>query len=316
MRGIPKVLAVGGSDPGGGAGIQADLKVMAQFGVYGAAAITSLTRQTSRGVFGVLPLATDWVIGQVEDVLWDLRPRAIKTGMLQNEDNIRGLARLWRRYVEDCRRFRPGETVTAQRRVDDIKAEHREAGHEAGLPVLVVDPVLTSGTGVSLMASGGIEALSEELLPGATVVTPNIPEAEAITGLSIRSTGDMEKAADSILALGVQWVLLKGGHLPVRQEAEIADLLCGRGKRIWLKGSRVVGPNLHGTGCTLASALASLLARGLPVEEAVNRATRWVRRGIACPLTVGKGMGVVCQTRSALRRQHSDPDGHVTWVTP
>ncbi|MFZ5631341.1 MAG: bifunctional hydroxymethylpyrimidine kinase/phosphomethylpyrimidine kinase [Bacillota bacterium] len=277
VDGIPRVLAIGGSDPGGGAGIQADLKVMAQIGVYGAAAVTALTRQTTREVIEVFPLPPNWVLAQVEDVLWDLRPAVVKTGMLQSAGIIRGLARLWGRYVEVYRR------------------ENTDVSQAVRFPALVVDPVLHSGTGVSLLTSGGMEAFFKELLPLAAVVTPNVPEAEALTGIKIPDAAGMKRAAAAILASGVQWVLLKGGHLP--GQGEIADLLCSREKSLWLKARRVPEADLHGTGCTLASALASFLARGMPPAEAAKRSTRWVRRGIARPLTVGHGKGVVCQQR-------------------
>lgn len=273
-----RVLAVGGSDPGGGAGIQADLKVMAQMGVYGAAAVTSLTRQTTRGVIDVFPLPPDWVLSQVKDVLWDLRPAVVKTGMLQNADNIRGLALLWRSYLQSYQ----GEN-------------NAKASQNIHFPALVVDPVFISGTGVSLLESGGVEAFFNHLFPAAAIVTPNVPEAESLTGFKISGTEDMEKAARSILATGVQWVLLKGGHLPEAAADEIPDLLCSREKCLWFKAKRLPVSGLHGTGCTLASALASMLASGVPVVEAVERAIILVQRGIARPLYVGRGRGVVCQ---------------------
>ncbi|MDD4588338.1 MAG: bifunctional hydroxymethylpyrimidine kinase/phosphomethylpyrimidine kinase [Heliobacteriaceae bacterium] len=263
---LPKVLTIAGSDPSGGAGLQADLKVMTQLGVYGAAAVAALTRQTTQGVIDVLPLPADWVLAQVADVLADLRPVAVKTGMLQNAANIRGVARLWREYVP---------TVPAA--------------------ALVVDPVLHSGTGVSLFAPEGLAAFWEDLLPVTTIVTPNVPEAKALTGLAIRDGAGMEKAARALLASGVEWVLLKGGHLPEGEPGVISDLLASRDNLVWFKGPRTEKADLHGTGCTLAAALAAYLALGLPANAAAAAAVKWVRRGIAHPLFVGQGRGVVCQ---------------------
>lgn len=278
MTCVPKVLTFAGSDPSGGAGIQADLKVMTQLGVYGAAAVAALTRQTSQGVVSVMPLPADWVIAQVEEVLWDIQPSVMKTGMLQNADVIREIGRLWRKYIqEDIQR-------DACR---NIQGSHNLA--------LVVDPVLHSGTGVSLLASGGLDAFWQELLPVTTVVTPNVPEAEAFSGMEIRNTEDMEQAARCILNSGVRWVLLKGGHLPGCDEDQIVDLLCGQDQILWFRGQRVPKADLHGTGCTLASAVASFLALGFSVVEGVERAVQWVRWGIANPLFVGQGRGVVCQ---------------------
>ncbi|MFZ5650319.1 MAG: bifunctional hydroxymethylpyrimidine kinase/phosphomethylpyrimidine kinase [Bacillota bacterium] len=296
---IPKVLSVGGSDPSGGAGIQADLKVMARMRVYGAAAVTVLTRQTSHGVISVFPLPLEWVMAQAEDVLWDLRPGVVKTGMMASAGNIRGLARLWRSYTGLYDR----EDINGGAGLEKgCPGKERTSGQPENIrfPALVVDPVFKSGTGVDLLASGGVEAYFRELFPLAAVVTPNVPEAEALTGLKIRKTGDMERAAAAILDSGTQWVLLKGGHLPASAESglkedEVVDLLCSREKSLWLKSGRVPGAAVHGTGCTLASALASLLALGVPVAEAARRSTRWVRRGIAHPLQAGRGRGVVCQ---------------------
>ncbi|MBC9784600.1 bifunctional hydroxymethylpyrimidine kinase/phosphomethylpyrimidine kinase [Heliobacterium chlorum] len=265
-RPIPKVLTIAGSDPGGGAGIQADLKVMTQLGVYGTAAVTALTRQNSQGVLGVHPLPPEWVLAQVEDVLWDMEPQVAKTGMLQHADIIRGVGHLWSQYRHDQQ-------------------------------MLVVDPVLHSGTGVSLLEAGGLSAFREALLPVTTVLTPNVPEAEALTGRSIRNRPEMESAASALLQYGVEWVLLKSGHLPKEASEDMADLLMSLEGPLWLQGRRVPGADLHGTGCSLASALASYLALGFPVPEAAKKAVDWVREGISSPLYPGKGRGVVCQRR-------------------
>ncbi|MZP30387.1 bifunctional hydroxymethylpyrimidine kinase/phosphomethylpyrimidine kinase [Heliobacterium undosum] len=281
---LPKVVTIAGSDPSGGAGIQADLKVLTQFGVYGGAAVTALTRQTSAGVLGLFPLPAEWVLEQVRDVLWDLRPPVVKTGMLQQPGVIGGLGRLWGEYVREY-----GKTGA------HVPYISPSAEPVPSAPVLVVDPVLSSGTGVSLLAGGGLEAFREDLLPVTTVLTPNVPEAEALTGIAIRDSDDMVGAAERLLQFGVQWVLLKGGHLPEWEGVRIADLLISREERRWLWGQRVPGADLHGTGCSLASALAACLALGLPVPEAAARAVEWLRQRIGSPLFVGQGRGVVCQ---------------------
>ncbi|MBM7868158.1 bifunctional hydroxymethylpyrimidine kinase/phosphomethylpyrimidine kinase [Heliobacterium gestii] len=263
---LPKVLTIAGSDPSGGAGIQADLKVLAQFGVYGGAAVTALTRQTSAGVLGLFPLPAQWVLEQIRDVLWDLRPAVVKTGMLQQPAVISGLGRLWGDYVR-----------------------------EGAAPALVVDPVLSSGTGVNLLVGGGLEAFRDDLLPITTVLTPNVPEAEALSGMPIRGIEDMAAAAEGLLQYGPTWVLLKGGHLPELADDRIVDLLISREERHWIWGKRTPGADLHGTGCTLASALAAGLAHGFSVPEAATKAVEWLRQRIGAPLFVGQGRGVVCQ---------------------
>ncbi|KAB2953357.1 bifunctional hydroxymethylpyrimidine kinase/phosphomethylpyrimidine kinase [Heliorestis acidaminivorans] len=262
---LPKVLSIAGSDPSGGAGLQADLKVMAQLGVYGAAAVTALTRQTSEGVQDIYTLDSNWVLTQITEVLYDLRPQVIKTGMLQSPLILQGLAKIWR----------------------DYQAVEKEA-------VLVVDPVLHSGTGVSLLDKGGLKAFREELLPYTTVLTPNVPEAEAFTGMQIKSTEDMEKAARLLLDCGVQWVLIKGGHFQ-QDRGEIVDILYSSEQIYDFPGERVPAQDPHGTGCTLASALASYLALSYSVPESTARAIKWVRQSIANAIYVGKGRPVVCQ---------------------
>ncbi|ABZ82823.1 phosphomethylpyrimidine kinase [Heliomicrobium modesticaldum Ice1] len=281
---LPKVVTIAGSDPSGGAGIQADLKVLAQFGVYGGAAVTALTRQTSAGVLGLFPLPAAWVLEQISDVLWDLRPPVVKTGMLQQPAVISGLGRLWGAYLQEYR------DTAAQ-----VLPPASSTTPAPTLPILVVDPVLSSGAGVSLVDGGGLAAFREDLLPVTTVLTPNVPEAEALTGMAIRDSGDMIGAAERLLQFGPQWVLLKGGHLPEWEGDRIADLLISREERRWLWGQRVPRADLHGTGCSLASALAACLALGLPVPVAAARAVEWLRQRIGSPLFVGQGRGVVCQ---------------------
>ncbi|QGG48428.1 bifunctional hydroxymethylpyrimidine kinase/phosphomethylpyrimidine kinase [Heliorestis convoluta] len=275
---LPKVLSIAGSDPSGGAGIQADLKVMAQLDVYGAAAVTALTRQTTRGVHHIYALEPDWVLRQIEEVLYDLKPRVVKTGMLQSPAILQGLAKIWRAYQEEYRSLLDSDC-------SDNEQERR----------LVIDPVMHSGTGISLLDEGSLRLFREELLPLTTVLTPNIPEAEAFTGMRIKNMEDMEKAAGLLLDCGVQWVLLKGGHLPGQEEGEIVDLLCSHDESYAFAGPRIPYQDPHGTGCTLASALASYMAQNYSVRESAASAITWVRRAIEKPLQVGTGRPVVCQ---------------------
>jgi hydroxymethylpyrimidine/phosphomethylpyrimidine kinase len=251
----PRVLAIAGSDSGGGAGIQADLKTMLALGVHGMTVVTAVTAQNSVGVQGYWELPPDAIAAQLDSVLSDIGADAIKTGMLASPAIVHVV----------CDRL---------------------AGR--GIP-LVVDPVAVSKHGDSLLTPPAVAAIRERLLPLATVVTPNLPEAELLTGLTIRDEDAMLAAARQIAALGPRWVLVKGGHLPGRP----VDLLVGPDAVLRYPGTRIDTPHTHGTGCTLASAIASGLASGLDMAQATQAARDYVTGAIAAGFPLGAGIGPV-----------------------
>jgi hydroxymethylpyrimidine/phosphomethylpyrimidine kinase len=254
MRG--RVLIVAGSDSGGGAGIQADIKTVTMLDAYAATAITALTAQNTEGVFDVMPVPPEFVRRQIEVVLADIGADAIKTGMLHDEAVIAAIAAALQEYAP-------------------------------GTP-LVVDPVMVAKGGARLIEESAIEALKRLLIARAAVVTPNLVEAEILVGRPIASLDAMRQAAGDLLALGCRAVLLKGGHLP---GATVWDVLATRaGLRIW-QSPRLETRHTHGTGCTLASALAAGLAQGLDIERATERARDYVRRAIAAAPGFGRGHG-------------------------
>jgi hydroxymethylpyrimidine/phosphomethylpyrimidine kinase len=251
-----RVLIVAGSDSGGGAGIQADIKAVTMLGAFAATAITALTAQNTEGVFGILPIPPDFIRQQMAVVLDDIGADAIKTGMLHDVAVI--------------------ETVAA------VLAEKA-----ASVP-LVVDPVMVAKGGAKLIEDGAIDALKRLLAARAAVLTPNLPEAEILCGRAIASVADMKDAAVALLRLGCGAVLLKGGHLP---GAVLTDVLAtASGFRIW-ESPRIDSRHTHGTGCTLASAIAAGLAQGLAIEAAVDRARLYVRKAIASAPGFGRGHG-------------------------
>jgi hydroxymethylpyrimidine/phosphomethylpyrimidine kinase len=251
----PRVLAVAGSDSGGGAGIQADLKTMLALGVHGMSVVCAVTAQNSVGVQGYWELPPQAVQAQLESVLGDIGAQAIKTGMLASAQIVRTVAKSL-------------------------------AGVDA--PV-VIDPVAVSKHGDSLLAPGALDALKEDLLPLATVVTPNLLEAELLTGLRITDEAAMLTAATQIAARGPRWVLVKGGHLP----GDPVDLLFGGGEVMRFPGRRIASRHTHGTGCTLASAIASYLAMGADVPAAVESARDYVTGAIDGGFPLGRGIGPV-----------------------
>jgi hydroxymethylpyrimidine/phosphomethylpyrimidine kinase len=250
-----RVLTIAGSDSGGGAGIQADLKTMLAHGVHGMSAITAVTVQNSVGVQGFYELEPRAVYEQIESVATDIGVDAVKTGMLASGAIIEAVA-------DACERF--------------------------ALPNLVVDPVAVSKHGDPLLRPDAVEALRTRLLPLATIVTPNLGEAKLLTGVEPRSRADLQAAAVALAELGPRWVLVKGGHLP---GDEAVDLLWDGTSGIELRAPRVATPHTHGTGCTLASAIASNLAVGLDVASAVGEAKRFVSGAIAGAFPLGKGIG-------------------------
>jgi len=251
---MPRILTIAGSDSGGGAGIQADLKTFAALGVYGVSAITSITAQNTVGVQGVFDLPPEFVGLQIDSVVTDIGVDAVKTGMLSNAGII--------------------EVVAAKVR-------------EHALPHLVVDPVMVAKSGDPLLRPEAREALIELLLPLAEVLTPNLHEARVLTGLSIEGLEEMHRAAEAIHALGPRYVVVKGGHL----EADPADLLFDGQRFVMLRGERIATLHTHGTGCTFASAIAAGLAKGLSVEEAVRGAKVYITEAIRHALPLGHGHG-------------------------
>jgi hydroxymethylpyrimidine/phosphomethylpyrimidine kinase len=249
---LPVALTIAGVDSGGGAGIAADLKTFQAHGVWGTCAVVAVTAQNTIGVHAVEALSPRMVRDQIVAIASDIGVSAVKTGMLATAAHIRAVV---------------------------------EALEEIGRPLLVVDPVAVSKHGDTLLADDAIGALRDELLPLATVVTPNLPEAEALTGLVVADRAGMEAAAE---ALPGQVVLLKGGHLT---GPESPDLVWSAGQARWLEGTRIPGRHTHGTGCTLSSAIATLLGTGMPLEQAVGEAREFVRKALLAAPGFGAGHG-------------------------
>lgn len=247
-------LSIAGSDCSGGAGIQADLKTMTMNGVYAMCAITALTAQNTTGVRGILEADPGFLGDQLDAVFEDIFPDAVKIGMVASTELIEVIARKLREY---------------------------------NAKKIVVDPVMVATSGSSLMKTDAVSALMEQLLPLAAVVTPNIPEAEVLSGMSIRSPEDMETAAGKIGREHGCAVLLKGGH--ALNDAN--DLLFAGGETRWFYGKRIDNPNTHGTGCTLSSAIAANLAKGYGLPESVGRAKEYISSALAAMLDLGQGPG-------------------------
>ena len=279
-------LSIAGSDSCGGAGIQADIKTMTMNGVYAMTAVTALTAQNTTGVSGILEVSPDFLGKQIEAVFDDIRPDAVKIGMVSSKGLIREIVKQLRKY----------------------KAEN-----------IVVDPVMVATSGARLIDEEAVATLKEELIPLAVLITPNIPEGEILSGMSIKTREDMMSAAETMGKKYGCKVLLKGGH----SVSDADDLLyeCGicykpgsvdehgtcdksgrvdehgtcdkqgRGKFTWFEGKRIDNPNTHGTGCTLSSAIAAGLAKGLSVEDAIREAKEYISGALAAGLDLGKGSG-------------------------
>lgn len=257
---IANVLSIAGSDPSGGAGIQADLKTFSALGAYGCAVVTALTAQNTRAVTDVELVPPAFVARQIDTLLADVRIDAVKTGMVATAAIARVIA-------------------------DRLRAH--------GPRWIVVDPVMVAKSGDRLLAEDAVEAVREALLPQATVVTPNLPEACVLTGLPEPETRDqMPELARAVLALGPRHVLLKGGHLGGESSP---DLLVWGDGAIWLEAPRIATRHTHGTGCTLSAAITALLPRHGAVGPAVREAKAWLGRAIAAAdrLEVGRGQGPV-----------------------
>jgi hydroxymethylpyrimidine/phosphomethylpyrimidine kinase len=252
---LGRVLIIAGSDSGGGAGLQADLKTVTALGGYAATAVTAVTVQNTLGVTGVLPVPADMVTAQARAVLDDIGADALKTGMLGDIAMV--------------------ETVAAI--LDSA----------AGIPA-VVDPVMTAKGGAALLATDAMDAVRRLMVPRARLLTPNVPEAEALTGLGIINLDDQRRAGEALLALGARAVLMKGGHL---HSERVTDLLLTPEGETLFESARLETRHTHGTGCTLASACAAGLAQGLTLEAAVARAWAYVQEAIARAPGLGRGHG-------------------------
>lgn len=255
---LPVALTIAGSDSGGGAGIQADLKTFQEHDVFGASVIVALTAQNTVGVHGVHAAPADFVTAQLDAVAGDMDVRAVKTGMLATSELI--------------------ETVV------------KGIGHHH-LDNVVVDPVAASKHGDPLLEPEALSTMRDVLLPAATVVTPNLGEVALLTGVEVTGVADLPRAAAAMKDLGPRWVLVKGGHLPDNDDA--VDLLVGEGTTLRVRAVRSASTDTHGTGCTLSSAIAANLALGLDVPTAVERAKDYISGAIDHGLRLGAGIGPV-----------------------
>ena len=248
------VLTIAGSDCSGGAGIQADIKTITMHYCYAMSVITALTAQNTTGVYGIEQTSDEFIANQLDCVFTDIFPDAVKIGMLSRPETIKAIAKALRKYQP---------------------------------PIIVLDPVMISKSGYPLLAPEACETLITELLPLATLVTPNLPEAEAISGMQVSIKEAMRPVAEKIISLGAKAVLVKGGHLNDTAD----DLLFDGQKEIWFAGQRIATKNTHGTGCTLSSSLAANLAKGMSLEEAVKTSKAYVTEAIAHGITLGSGCG-------------------------
>ena len=247
-------LTIAGSDASGGAGIQADIKTMTANGVFAMSAVTALTAQNTTGVKDIMEVSPAFLKEQLDCVFTDIRPDAVKIGMVSSSELIRAIADKLKEY----------------------RAEN-----------IVVDPVMVATSGARLISEDAVETLKECLLPEADILTPNIPEAEVLSGMRICTEEDMICAGQKISETYHLAVLVKGGH----QLNDANDLLCQGGVCRWFYGKRIDNPNTHGTGCTLSSAIASNLAKGFSMEESVERAKTYISGALGAMLDLGKGSG-------------------------
>lgn len=247
-------LTIAGSDCSGGAGIQADLKTMTMNGVYGMSAITALTAQNTTGVTGIMEVTPEFLEQQLDMIFEDIRPDAVKIGMVSSAPLIEKIAEQLKKY----------------------NAEN-----------IVVDPVMVATSGSVLLETDAVTTLKLQLLPLACVITPNIPEAEVLSGMKIGNESQMCQAAKMLCEAYGCAVLLKGGH----SINDANDLLCVNGEIRWFYGKRISNPNTHGTGCTLSSAIAANLAKGYSLEESVGRAKDYISQALGAMLDLGKGSG-------------------------
>lgn len=251
---IKRVLTIAGSDCSGGAGIQADIKTITVHRMYAMSAITALTAQNTTGVFDVMEVTPDFLRKQLEAIFEDIRPDSIKIGMVSSSELIITIAEMLEKY---------------------------------GAENIVVDPVMVSTSGCRLISENAVDALKKELFPIASVITPNIPEAEMLCGFEIKSEADAERAAKSIKKLTAGAVLIKGGH----SVNDASDFLFDGETGTWFRGERIDNPNTHGTGCTLSSAIACNLAQGRTAADSVGYAKKYLEGAIKAGLDLGRGSG-------------------------
>ena len=247
-------LTIAGSDSSGGAGIQADIKTMTANGVFAMSAITALTAQNTTGVTGIMEVSPEFLKQQIDSIFTDIRPDAVKIGMVSSGELI---------------------MATAEK-LEQYRAEK-----------IVIDPVMVATSGAKLISDDAIDTLKGRLLPMADMITPNIPEAEVLSGMKIHTEEDMVQAAGNISSRYQCAVLVKGGH----QLNDANDLLCRDEHSRWFYGKRIDNPNTHGTGCTLSSAIAANLAKGFDMEESVRRAKDYLSGALGAMLDLGKGSG-------------------------
>jgi hydroxymethylpyrimidine/phosphomethylpyrimidine kinase len=253
----PRALTIAGSDSGGGAGIQADLKTFSALGVFGMSAITAVTVQNTKGVSSYEELSAEAVGDQIRSVVTDIGADAAKTGMLASAAIIEAVA---------------------------------DAVEETGLRNLVVDPVFMSKHGHPLLQEDAVDGLRRRIVPLAIIVTPNLPEAAGLAGFEVRDPEDMQRAAEAILELGTRAVLVKGGHL---EGGQATDLYTDGVDSRWLEAERIDTPHTHGTGCVLSAAITSYLARGAALADAVAGGKDFVTEAIRHSLAIGQGIGPV-----------------------
>ena len=247
-------LTIAGSDSSGGAGIQADIKTMTANGVFAMSAITALTAQNTTGVTGIMEVSPEFLKQQIDSIFTDIRPDAVKIGMVSSGELIMAIAE----------------------KLEQYRAEK-----------IVIDPVMVATSGAKLISDDAIDTLKGRLLPMADMITPNIPEAEVLSGMKIHTEEDMVQAAGNISSRYQCAVLVKGGH----QLNDANDLLCRDEHYRWFYGKRIDNPNTHGTGCTLSSAIAANLAKGFDMEESVRRAKDYLSGALGAMLDLGKGSG-------------------------
>ena len=261
LRQYCKVLTIAGSDSGGGAGIQADLKTFSAIGCYGMSVITALTAQNTQGVKAIHAVPPAFAVEQIEAVLSDIGADAIKIGMLYSAELIEAVAQALKKH---------------------------------GARKIVLDPVMVAQSGDKLLQDDAIEAIKTHLMPLADVVTPNIPEAAVLCGMQLTQWSDIESAAETLAKYGSRSILIKGGHGDERKSTDLL-FLAGEGRFVSLETDRIETRNNHGTGCTLSSAIASYMAKGSDVEEAVQKAKTFMNHSIAAgaAYTIGHGHGPV-----------------------
>ena len=259
---LKSVLVVAGSDPSGGAGIQADLKTLTSLGVYGMTSITALTEQNTKGVYSIFEIPVDFVIKQIDCCLSDIKVNAVKIGMLHSADLINAICKI---LIH--------KNIIAN---EDIK--------------IVLDPVMVAKGGHRLLKENAIDALKNFIENSKPILTPNIPEAEILTGLKIENISDMEKAARALLDLGASKVILKGGHM---QSMVLTDLLMDDKNMHAIETKKIITNDTHGTGCTMASALSAFLAKSMSIEMAFEAAHSYVNNAIKTAPKFGNGNGPI-----------------------